>query len=290
MTNWVTAILLTVAALLQSAATPSVAQVLRDLADGNRPLESARLETECGVDGRLTRAAIFGSGVAIWNGERQGMIAPSEIRALLDLFVRERFAGMRAAFGEDEGDKVKMTCLVRFADVSVNRTVVQLADGRQSAALKRLADSILARARAAAGNAPPVASLDGGLQAIAGGTLAVETLHVTLRSGVAGARPGGGWVMRLDGRDMELEDDGGTRVAGRLEEARVREIARAFAEAGVASLPVNLASDGYAALTVTVLGHELSVQARPFAGRAPDAALRERFTRAIAPLVALRDR
>ena len=290
MPNWVALLLVALAALQHSTPGAAIDRALRDLATGNRSPDSARIETECGVERQLTRAAIFGSGAAIWNDRRQGAIAPSEIHALIDLFVREGFAAMPASFGEDEGDKVKMTCMVRFAEGSLHKTVVQLAGGRQSAALTRLAHAVIDRAHAAAGDAPPVAPLDAGLQAIGAGTLAVETLRVTLRSGVAGAGSGGGWIVRLDGRDLEIEPDGGTRAVSRLDEARVREIVRALADAGVASLPVNVARDGYAELTVTVLGHDHTVQARPFAGREPDAALRARFEQAIGPLVALRDR
>ena len=176
---------------------------------GGVPLERVRIETECGVDRQLMRAAAFGSGVAIWNDQRQGAIASGDVRALLDLFVRENFAAMPASFGEDEGDKVKMTCVVRFADGDVARAVMQLEHGRQSAALQRLARAVLDRARNAAANVPPVASLDEGLQAIAGGRLAVETLRVTLRSGAAGqgSAAASGWVLRLDGRDLEIEPD-----------------------------------------------------------------------------------
>ena len=165
MTNWAAILLVGLAALQHAAPSASIDRVLRDLAGGRRPLERVRIETECGVDRQLTRAAVFGSGVAIWNDQRQGSIASGDVRALLDLFVRENFAAMPASFGEDEGDKVKMTCVVRFADGDVARTVMQLEHGRQSAALQRLARAVLDRARNAAANVPPVASLDEGLQA-----------------------------------------------------------------------------------------------------------------------------
>ena len=292
MTNWAAILLVGLAALQHAAPSASIDRVLRDLAGGRRPLERVRIETECGVDRQLTRAAVFGSGVAIWNDQRQGAIASGDVRALLDLFVRESFAAMPASFGEDEGDKVKMTCVVRFADGDVARTVMQLEHGRQSVALQRLARAVLARARNAAASVPPLASLDEGLQAIAGGRLAVETLRVTLRSGAAGqgGAAASGWVLRLDGRDLEIEPDAGARVVGRLEATTVREIARSLSDAAFASLPVNLASAGYAELSVAILGQEHTVQAQSFAGREPDPVLRDRFTRATAPLLALRDR
>jgi len=127
MPNWVALLLVALAALQHSTPGAAIDRALRDLATGNRSPDSARIETECGVERQLTRAAIFGSGAAIWNDRRQGAIAPSEIHALIDLFVREGFAAMPASFGEDEGDKVKMTCMVRFAEGSLYKTVVQLA-------------------------------------------------------------------------------------------------------------------------------------------------------------------
>ena len=70
----------------------------------------------------------------------------------------------------------------------------------------------------------------------------------------------------------------------------MREIARSLSDAAFPSLPVNLASAGYAELSVAILGQEHTVQAQSFAGREPDPVLRDRFTRATAPLLALRDR
>jgi len=151
-------------------------RILRELADGRRPPETVRLETQCLEEGRLVNAAAYGTGVAIWNRERQGTLTRQEVFSLLKAFVSEGFAQMPAVFGEASDDNaprsVKTTCRVRFSAEGTAKDVIQLEKGEQSAALKQLARGLLDAARGATRNAAPIASLNDGLAAVAGGRLA----------------------------------------------------------------------------------------------------------------------
>jgi hypothetical protein len=269
-----------------------VLRALRDLARGAAPMEGVRVETECRDGGRFVTARVHGGGAAIWNDERQGTAAPARIRALVGALAREGFARMPGSFGEerqkdDERPKPKLTCLVRFAGSGVRKTVLQFEEGPQSPALQRLASAVMGVARSVAARGVSAASLDEGLAAVADGRLAVETLRVTVRVGIAGGP--GGRVVRLDGRDLEIEPDAAPVRARRLDEPGARAIARTLRAYGFASLPPNVRSDGYTDVTVAVLGHEHGVQARPFGGAATqDPAIAARLRDAIAPLLALR--
>jgi len=297
MAQWFTALILAGVASVQ-AADDSVRldRALRTAARGTAAIDDLRLETQCLDGGRFVQAAAYGSGIAIWNGERQGTLTRAQALAVVKAFARERFASMPASFGgeEDEGRRmaVKMTCRVRAVAGGVSKDVIQLEEGRQSRALKRLATAILDAARAATQSSRPIHSLDEGLTSIAAGRLAIETLRITLRSGGgAGVRDAGraGWVIRLDGHDLEVEPDGGPLVRRRLPESDVRELARVLADGRFAQLPVNIRTPDLTDVTVAVLGHEHGVQARPFAGEsAQPEDIEARFQRAVAPLMSLR--
>lgn len=268
------------------ATQPALASVLRELASGRSPLDDIRLETQCLDEGRFVHATAYGNGVAIWNDERQSMLTREQVMSLVKAFDREGFARMPASFGEDERDRarraVKMTCRVRFAGHGTTKDVIQLDKGEQSAALKRLATGILDAARLATRDAAGVGSLEDGLAAVAAGRLAVETLRITMRVGAADPR---GWVLRIDGRDLDIEPDTGSKTTRRLEDAAVRGVARALSENTFAALPVNIGATEYVDVSVAVLGQQHSVQSRRFAGTAaPDPRIRERFDRAIEPL------
>jgi hypothetical protein len=301
MTNWICVGFLAGATAIQSAAPPpDVARVIRDVANGQRPIDAVRLDSECVDEGRFETSAVYGSGVAIWNSQRHGTVTPQQVRTLLDLFVRENFAKMPASFGEDEGEEdtrhasVKMTCRVRFSDDAVEKSVMQLEKGRQSAALKRLAHAVLAASRTATADARPIGSLEDALGAIGGGRMPVETLRITMRAGAgSGVRQAAanGYVLRLDGRDLEIDPDAGPRSVRRLDPAEVRDVVRALWSAGFAGLPASVNADDYLDVTVSVLGQEHAVQARPLPDRAAaESDAQKRFTTAVAPLMALRRR
>jgi hypothetical protein len=264
--------------------------VLRDLAGGRLPLEDVRLETQCLEEGRFLHATVHGNGVAVWNDERQSTLTTGQVITLVKAFDREGFARMPPSFGEDERDHVrmavKMTCRVRFSGKGITKDVIQLDKGEQSVALKRLARGILDATRMATRDAPGIGSLDKGLAAVAVGRVAVETLRIRLRVGAGNSR---GWLLRIDGRDLEVEPDAGSKTVRRLEEPVVRDLARVFRENAFATLPTNISAADYVDVSVAVLGEEHAVQARQFAGSSiPDSATRERFDRVIAPLLAFR--
>jgi hypothetical protein len=293
MVTLLTALILGTTPAAQGPAASGLGEMLQHLAAGRAPLHDVRLETQCVVDGRFVHARAYGNGVVIWDDVAQATIGREQVLRLLKMFEQEGFAAMPAAFGgdEDAGARMapKMTCRVRFSGGGAAKDVIQLEEGEQSPALARLAHAIAAAARAVTGNVEPTDSLVAGLDRIAAGTMAVETMRVTMRAGTGGRGPGSrGYVFRIDGRDAEIDPDGGQKTVWRLDEDAIRKAARALADAAFPSLPMNIAAADYADVSVAVLGHEHSVQARQFAGRtAADPAIQERFERAVATLRAL---
>jgi hypothetical protein len=294
---WLTTLLAGAVAAAQAGAPQGdVDGVLRGLAGGRLQLDDVRLETQCLDDGRFVHASAYGNGVAIWNDERQSALAREQVMILVKAFEREGFARMPESFGGDERNParmaVKMTCHVHFSGAGARKDVIQLDKGEQSPALKRLARSILDTARVATQNARPIDSLEEGLAAVAAGGVAVETLRIRMRVGMSGGKADPrGLVLRIDGRDLEIEPDAGAKTTRRLEAPEVRDVARVLAENGFAALPINLARTGFVDVSVAILGKEHAVQARRFAETPePDPRIRARFEKAIAPLIALQER
>jgi hypothetical protein len=295
MITLMTALILGTAAAAQVPGAAGLGEMLRTLAAGQAPMHDVRFETQCVEGGRFVHARAYGNGVVIWDDMRQATVAREQVILLLKMFDREGFAAMPASFGgnEDLGARMapKMTCRVRFSAGGAAKDVIQLEKGEQSAALARLAHAIVDAARAATRGVEPIASLQDGLARIAAGELAVETMRITLRvgTGTRGRETNSrGWVFRIDGRDAEIDPDGEQKTTWQLDEASIRNAARALADGSFPSFPMNLAAAEYVDLTVTVLEHEHSVQARQFAQRtAPDPAIQERFERAVATLRAL---
>ena len=115
------------------------------------------------------------------------------------------------------------------------------------------------------------ASLDEGLAAVADGTLAPETLRLTLHEKPELGTAGTGVLLRLRGRELSVRrfatgSGYGPPREVELGEEDLRALAGRLAALSPARLPANLHAPGYLDLTLEVLGHRIAVQARRFAG------------------------
>jgi hypothetical protein len=268
----------------------------RALAHGWREL---RIEAECRVEGRLPRAEVFGSGVGIWNGERQFRLSPERVRSLLAAIRDAGFASMRPSYGgkgdspSPEREAPRLTCRVGLSLDGVSGESVQLQGGRQSAELRGLAERILGECRTEAEAGTVATDLGDGLAKVASGVLAPEVLHV-----LVSRRPEGGpsahaarsWVLRVEGRTASIRgpgSEGGEVVEVALVDGEAAALAGLLRQEGVADLPQNLYAEELTDLVVRVLAHEKKVQARRFAGmtRATHGEAQERLDRILAALV-----
>lgn len=285
-----------------SSAAFLTALCLAGCATGDRglPAEEVRIDTECQRDGALVAATVFGSGVGIWNRERQLTLPAARVAGLLEAFRREGFDGLAESYGGD-GDpqepgglsaRLRVICWVRLTRGGTVKQVNQLEGGRQSPELRRLAEEILAVAGAAGRTGVATASLADGLGAVARGRLAPEMLRLQVHG--QSERPGdpaGGWLLRLDGGRAEASvstpegGDGEPRTL-KLGAAEVTALARTLSREGLADLPGNLYAPEPTDLTVEVLNRERNLQARRFAGMTPEThgGSQERFDRIVAVL------
>lgn len=245
--------------------------------------DELEIEVECGGEAGMRSATLFGSGVGIWGQERQLTLGRDQIRLLLEAFRRHGFASLAERYGGRDDPApgepslaLELVCRVKLRLDGVEKQVFQLAGGRQSAALRELAEEVLAAVAGAGAEGERAASLAEGLAKVADGRLAGETLVLQILEEAERAEQGeGGWLLRLEaGRATAeapaAEGAGGESRVLALSATEISELARRLAEEEVADLPGNLYAARYVDLALEVLGRGRSVQARQFAGTTRD--------------------
>ena len=272
-------------------ATP-LRQVLERAVSERAGWDTLRLLVECREGSAMTSVKVFGNGLGIWNDERQFLLLPDEIGSLLGALQRADFPGMEDTYGgpgslrkppppsPDGGGMVTMvTCRIDLGLAGYDKQVVQLAPGEQSPTLKKLAEDLLKVCHPRARLGLAASSLRDGLEKVSREELAPETWLVVMHRKPGeklgdGTPPG--FLLRLAGyqaatqpydpvtgyRDPVLLDMGAKEIGI---------LARELAARDPASWPGNLYAADYTDLTIRVLNHEKTVQARQFAGLAPAA-------------------
>ena len=254
-----------------------------------------RIDTECRTEDGLRSATVFGSGVGVWNRERQITLPREEVVALLQELAASRFPRMRETYGEGE-EEVQLICRVRLDLDGLSKQVLQLATGPASPELMRLAGRILEVAEEAGRDGPGASSLSDGLEKIAHGELAPEllTLYVLRQSEAPGSTAG--WKLALQGGQAILQrdpaPDGEEPRTLRLGAAEIAGLAGQLAAVRLEELPVNLWAPEYTDIEIRVLGGKRSFQARRFAGMTPatHGEAQQRFDRLWEALAALHER
>lgn len=264
--------------------------------------EELRIDSECQDEtGNLRSVKLFGTGVGIWNGERQFSVPREWLLGALEALRQAGFGSMRESHGgRDDPGKVAMEliCRVRVVLDGMEKQSYQLAKGRQSAELRELAEQILAVGEDLGPAGVAAASLEEGLEKLARGVLAPEALTFQLQRQPEDPRsPEGGWIVRVEGGMAQLSshspESGWTdprRV--RLSREEVSDLARALLAARPEDLPANLYSSWYQDLEIRVLNRRRSLQARRFANVTPKThgERQERFDRLVTELEDLQKR
>jgi hypothetical protein len=256
--------------------------------------ESLRLAVECRVDSEFQSLQVFGSGLGIWNDARQFRLDAAQVGDLLAALRAADFPGLADSYGgapsppkltpaaaDDDGGAMVtvLTCRIDLGLGDHEKRVVQLARGEQSPVLKQLARDLLAVGESAARTGVGAASLRDGLEKIARGELAPETWRIALHSKpeeMGGSGETAGFLLTVAGprastRVYDPATGYAESVVLELAPDEVQALARELAARDPGPWPVNLWAPDYVDLSVEVLNHERAVQARRFAGLAPDA-------------------
>jgi hypothetical protein len=264
--------------------------------------EDLRIDAECQDEHfRLQSVKLFGTGVGIWNGERQFAVSRERLLGALEALRRAGFGSMRESHGgrDDPGKMgLELICRVRVALDGVEKQSYQLSKGRQSTELRELAERILAMGADLGPSGVAASSLEDGLDKVARGELAPEALTLQLQRQAEDPRSTEtGWILRVEDGKARLSfsspETGWTDPQwARLSREELAGLARDLLAARPEDLPVNLYSSWYQDLEIRVLSHRRTLQARRFAGLTPEThgEKQERFDRLVTVLEDLEKR
>lgn len=265
-----------------SSQNASMQQLLKKAKTDADLRDTVRIEIEGNLDKNLRRLTIYGRGLGIWNGEGQFTLKSKEVVAAIDLLLKEKYYEMpeRFAYDEKDADVDMPVKLIRVITVNVagqSKTVIQDNKGPKSEAFAKLTADLVSVCRKPARTLVNATSLKDGLEKVVNGTLAPETLTVSvnapeLRS--LQSQEGQGWQLSIKHASLTLtsvtiEHGVTTLVERALDEAEIKKVAREFLQDGVPDLPSTINTKGYTQLTVAVLNQKVRTMARTFAGE-PD--------------------
>ncbi len=264
---------------------------LREAHEDRSGWESLQLSAECReIDNpRLRSFVAYGNGVGIWEERRQFVLSEDQIAALLGflrdagfLDLQDLYGGSGATDGvETDGPPsvdggVRIICRVDLELGGHHKESAQRLKGEQSAELRALAERLLDVCEPLGESGVGIESLENGLDKIAAGELAPETLHIMLhRKPEPGVRSeGSGFRLNINGTTASVrrftagEGYGGETVVT-LGGPEVEDLANRLSEIGVEHLPVNLYAEDYTDLRIEILNQRAAIQARSFAGMTP---------------------
>lgn len=248
---------------------------------GQRPLSEVRLEV---VGGRPNRRGlvVYGSGVGVWNQEKQFVLAPDEHKELLRRTVAAGLFEMpeRPRPEKSVEPRPNAPVIVRAVAVRVGeleRIVAQNDRVWTLPALEALVTELFGLCEKKASKGTGASSLTDGLRKIADGKLALETLQLVLNlppvAAGAAEKAMEGVLVVLDGGVVtwteQAPGSAGVAVPVPATGERLRSLVTSLAESGLEGFPVNLYRARYVDLNVRVLGRARSVQARAFVGMDP---------------------
>ena len=256
-------------------------QQVNEVLAGQRPPAEVTLEA---IDGRPGRGhlTVYGSGVGVWNREKQFALTPDEHKGLLKRLVTSGLFEMpeRPRPAKETEPSPDAPAILRAVGVKIGdleRVVAQTNRVWPLPALDALVADLFKLCEKPASKGTRASTLTDGLEKIAGGKLAPETLLVVLNLPPVAAgessRAANGFVVSLEGSALtwseQVPGEPAVTLKSRLSPERIKALAALLAQSGVEKLPGNLYRARYVDLTSTVLGRSKSIQARSFAGLKP---------------------
>lgn len=236
------------------------------------PQAPFELRVDCtDEEGRRSLRVIRGS-VAVWGNERQLRLTDNERDRLLDTLLDADFAEFDARYGETrKAEKqeapLRVSCRVLVALEGLEKSSVQIMDGKQSEKLLGLAQSLLdlIEPRAAAGIAAD--SVEDGLAKLASGTLAPEVLELRMVTLPDAGTDAAGSILRIEGGRISRQAYTPGRTVGDVRSSELSPadfclVLDALQDAAFQELPINLAADSFTEIELGILGRRKTVVAR----------------------------
>ncbi|HVS62153.1 MAG TPA: hypothetical protein VMT85_01490 [Thermoanaerobaculia bacterium] len=265
------------------------------------PEPSYRLRVDCDGERGVRRLEVFRSGAAIWELHTHVMLPVQTRVDLLHRLDEGGFVALEPRYGgkpeatKEPARALRIVCRIELELDGVRASSIQFADGEQSKALRSLANALLDAVAPLAASGTRVDGLEQGLELLSRGDLLPEGFELRF---VELPRPGTttvpGTILRVEHRTattrvylpgVEL----GEPVSTELSDDAFRSLIGELVAANLQSLPVNLWAEDQLDLEVRVLGHQRSIQARPFSRLGSDTLgeAQRRFDRLVEAIRAL---
>jgi hypothetical protein len=255
----------------QQAATPEELSAALGQAE-RKPGSPFRLQVNC-TDQKGSRSFIlFPGGVTIWNGRSQVMLPVAAQTGLLTTLLERGFPEFAAIYGGQKrpGEAAaRVSCRIGIELEPWQKSSEQRSGGEQSAQLAGLAAALLDQVEPFAGNGVIPVSLQDGLDKLAGGQLAPQSLRLRFVDVPTRSYVQPGSVLRLRGGKASRQTYSPGRADGEktlqpLQQEQFLELILALQAAQLDSLPGKLWSEDQLELEVQVLAFRKTILARPF--------------------------
>jgi hypothetical protein len=252
-------------------------QALKARLTGKADLTGLRLD----VHWLRRSATVYGSGIGIWNREKQFTLTKAQIIALLKILaeggftkLKPRYGGLsRPVRGPALGAPEILMGNLTLTLGKVSKGSIQLGRGEQSKELAGLANKILDLCEQAAREGVSATDLSDGLRKVASGRLHPITLSLLVQRIENEGRGPNGWILRINGRQAEVQLRSKTGIAQpvrmELSEKQLGELCDLLLKNDAAGLPINLWAPDYTDFRVSIFRAEKSLQARKFARLTP---------------------
>lgn len=241
--------------------------------------QPAMVEVEGFFKDRYQAVRVFSSEVGIVNNHKQFLVAQDTVKSIFKALDRSGFASMPEQFGgkprPTHKPELRSAVTVRLG--LWEKTVIQMRDGEQSKSFAKLVKRIFAILEGPMSQGVSVANLSEGLKAVLEGTLAPETLSLSL---AWEEQPRAFAVFTVSGLYARWTPPGGGQVRRYWLGAQD---ARELAELLLSLEPNQRSARFYwpkqVSLEVEVLNHRWGIEGRPWAGPMgdPERALARRW-------------
>jgi hypothetical protein len=236
------------------------------------PGSSFHLQVNCNDQKGIRSFNLFPGGVTIWNGRSQVMLPAAAQTALLNTLLEQGFPQFEAIYGGKKRPgqaAARITCRIGLELEPWQKSSEQRSGGEQSAQMTGLASALLDQVEAFAEKGVTPASLQDGLDKLADGQLAPQSLRLRFLDLPTRSYVQPGSVLRLRGGKVSRQTYSPGRAVGQqawepLDQEQFLQLVSAFQSAQLDSLPGNLWSEDQLELEVQVLAFKKTILARPF--------------------------
>jgi len=230
------------------------------------------LQVNCNDQKGIRSFNLFPGGVTIWNGRSQVMVPVATQTALLKTLLEQGFPKFEAIYGGKKrpGEAAaRITCRIGLELEPWQKSSEQRSGGDQSAQMTGLASALLDQVEAFAGAGVTPNSLQDGLDKLADGQLAPQSLRLRFLDLPTRSYVQPGTVLRLRGGKASRQTYSPGRNVGQLtweplDQEQFSKLVSALQAAQLDNLPGNLWSEDQLELEVQVLAFRKTILARPF--------------------------